>query len=143
MIGYEKSNLGIDETSHGIITRHLPGVNSDDFDTEPVQFSHFIELLRNGREFQLISPLRNLKRIRTVGQTFRDILEGQWNADAFQEKLNNLQRLYGLSPSWSDRLSHRQLWRLQYLRDGGGLGSTVELFFIKDALRQDVPGHYI
>src|SRR5216683_2282231 len=32
----------IDESSHGIITRHIPGINSDNFDIEPVQFSQFI-----------------------------------------------------------------------------------------------------
>jgi len=123
----------IDESSHGIITRHLPGVNSD-FGTGPVQFSQFIELFRSRHQFPFIFPLRNLKRICSVAQTFRDILEGQWDTDAFQGKLNNLRQLYGFSPNWLDGLLHRQLWRLQDLRDGGGLGFTVELFFL--ALKQ-------
>ncbi len=128
------ARLSIDAKSHGI-TRHLPGVKSDDFGTGPVQFSQIIELFRNRYQIQFIFPLRNLKRIRSVGQTFRDILEGQWDADAFQETRKNLLQLYfGFSPNWLDDLSHRQLWRLQDIRDGCGLGFTVELFFL--ALKQ-------
>jgi len=118
----------IDARSHGI-TRHLPGVNSDDFDTEPVQFSQFIELFRNCHKIQFIFPLRNLKRIRSVGQTFRDLLEGQWDASAFQETCKNLQH-FPISRRWWHHLSHRQLRRLKDLRDGGGLGFAVELFFL-------------
>jgi hypothetical protein len=95
----------IDASSHGIITCHLPGINSDDCDPEPVQFSQFTELFHNRCQFQFISPLRNLKRIRSVGQTFRDILEGQWDANAFQETCKNLQHLY-ISPGWWDHQSH-------------------------------------
>jgi hypothetical protein len=65
-----------------IITCHLPGVNSDDFDAEPVQFSRFIELFRNRLQIQLIFPLRNLKRIRSVGQTF---LKGSGTPMPFRE----------------------------------------------------------
>jgi hypothetical protein len=119
----------IGATSHGIITRHLPGVNSDDCDTEPIQFSQFMELIRNRRQIQFIFSVRNLKRFRSVGQTFRGILEGQWDANAFQEIRKNLKDLY-IRPGWRDYLSHRQLWRLQDLRDGRGLGFTVELFFL-------------
>jgi hypothetical protein len=118
----------IDASTHEIITRHLPGVDSDDY-TEPIQFSQFMKLIRNRRHIQFIFSVRSLKRFRSVGQTFRDILEGQWDADAFQETCKNLQDLYRRS-GWRDYLSHRQLWRLQDLRDGGGLGFTVELFFL-------------
>ena len=124
----------IDESSHGIITRHLPGVDYDDCNPERVQFSQFVEFFHNRRQIQFIFPLQNLKRIHSVGQTFRDILEGQWDADAFQRQLNNLRQLYGFSPNWLDGLLRRQLWRLQDLRDGGGFGFTVKLFFL--ALKQ-------
>jgi hypothetical protein len=38
------------------------------------------------------------------------------------------------APIWQNGLLLRQLWRLQDLRDGGGLGFTAELFLL--ALRQ-------
>jgi hypothetical protein len=119
----------IDDRSHGIITCHLPGVNSDDCDTEPIQFSQFMDFIHNCRQIQFIFYVRNLKRIRSVGQTFQGILEGQWDANAFQETSENLQDLYWRS-SWRDYLWHQQLWRLQDLRDSHGLGFTVELFFL-------------
>jgi hypothetical protein len=123
--------LHIDASSWGIITRHLPGVNFDDFGTEPVQFSQFIELRSNRHQIQFIFTRQHLKRIRSVAQTFRDSLEGQWDADAFQGKFNDLGQLSNFFMSnWFNGMLHRQLWRLQDLSDGGGLGFTVELFFL-------------
>jgi len=116
----------IDERSHGIITRQLPGVK---FDDQSVHFSQFVEFFRDCHKFQIISPLQNLKRIRSVAHTFRNILEGQWDDDAFQEIFKNLQVLRMLPNRLVDTF-RRQTWRLQDLRDGGGLGFTVELFFL-------------
>ena len=62
--------------------------------------------------------------------TLRNILEGQRNdADAYKELLKNLKNFLLLS-GWQGDLMQRQVWRLQDLRDGGGLGFTVELFFL-------------
>ncbi len=60
--------------------------------------------------------------------TLRNILEGQGDADAYKELLKNLET-FSFS-SWRGDEMQRQLWRLQDLRDGGGLGFTVELFFL-------------
>jgi hypothetical protein len=121
----------IDASSWGIITHHLPGVNFDDFGTEPVLFNQFIKLWDNRHQIQFIFTQQHLERIRSVAQIFRDSLEGQWDADAFQEKFNGLGRLsWFFMPNWFNRMLHRQLWRLQDLSDGGGLGFTVELFFL-------------
>jgi hypothetical protein len=60
--------------------------------------------------------------------TLRNILEGQGDADAYKELLKNLK--FSPFPGWRGDEMQRQLWRLQDLRDGGGLGFTVELFFL-------------
>ena len=60
--------------------------------------------------------------------TLRNILEGQGDADAYRELLKNLEN-FSFS-SWRGDEMQRQLWRLQDLRHGGGLGFTVELFFL-------------
>jgi hypothetical protein len=53
-------------------------------------------------------------------------LEGQGDADAYNELLMDLEDF----PGWQGGEMQRQLWRLQDLGDRGGLGFTVELFFI-------------
>jgi hypothetical protein len=59
------------------------------------------------------------------GQNIENARETLESLDAMQNIVNQ-----GLAP----RLMHQLLWRLQDLSDGGGLGSSVELFFL--ALRQ-------
>jgi len=61
--------------------------------------------------------------------TLRNILEGQGDADAYKELLKNLKNFSFSSRQRRDEVQ-RQLWRLQDLCDGGGLGFTVELFFL-------------
>jgi len=61
--------------------------------------------------------------------TLRNILEGKENADAYEELLKKLESL-PFSSNWRGDEMQRQLWRLQDLGDGGGLGFTVELFFL-------------
>jgi hypothetical protein len=57
------------------------------------------------------------------------LLEGQWDANTFQETCTNLQHFH-ISCRWWQHLSHRQLRRLKDLHNGGGLGFAVELFFL-------------
>lgn len=61
--------------------------------------------------------------------TLRNILEGQRGADVYKELLNNLEK-YPYSLDLRGIAMQRQLWCLQDLRDGGGLGFTVGLFFL-------------
>ena len=61
--------------------------------------------------------------------TQRNILEGQSDADAYKELLKNLEEFHSRSGWQGDRMQ-QQLWRLRDLCDGGGLGFTVELFFL-------------
>ena len=61
--------------------------------------------------------------------TLRNILEGQGDADSYKSLLRNL-REFSFRFDWKGNEVQRQLWRMQVLRDGGGLGFTVELFFL-------------
>jgi hypothetical protein len=84
---------------------------------------------------QFVFPVGNLKRIISVAHLLRDILEeknDKFDADAFQNTLKQLKKVVQFSTR--DNPLHRQLWRLQDLSEGGGLGFTVELFFL--ALKQ-------
>ena len=120
------------KTTHRIICQ-LPGINFDDPDTEPVHPSQPKESCRDRHKFQFISPSHRLKRISEVAHTFQNLLEGQWNNVAFKEGIKDLQEM--LSLVRDDPLRReREVWRLQDLHEGGGLGFTVELFFL--ALRQ-------
>jgi hypothetical protein len=119
----------IDRITHGIITRQLPGIKSDVSDTESVDFGQFVELFRDHHALLFIFPLRNLRRIRSFTNTLRNILEGRNDADAFQKMIKNL-REFGSLSNQLDKPVLRQVWRLQDLRGGGGLGFTVELFFL-------------
>jgi hypothetical protein len=65
--------------------------------------------------------------------TLRNICKGQGDADAYKEVLKNLKEfcyLSGRESGWQGDEMQRQFWRLQELGDGGGLGFTVELFFL-------------
>jgi hypothetical protein len=119
----------IDRITHGIITRQLPGIKSDVSDTESVDFGQFVELFRDPHALLFIFPLRNLRRIRSFAETLRNILEGRNDADAFQKTIKNL-REFGSLSNRPDKPVVRQVWRLQDLSGGGGLGFTVELFFL-------------
>jgi hypothetical protein len=126
----------IDQITHGIMTRQLPGIVSDLSDTESVDVGQFVELFRDPHALLLVFPLRNLRRIQSFAKTLRNILEERHDAleerndaDAFQKAIKNL-REFGSLPNRLDKQVLRQVWRLQDLSGGGGLGFTVELFFL-------------
>jgi hypothetical protein len=123
----------IDADSHGIVTSQLPGVEFDDFHPEHIHFGQTIDWFRDPHKRQLILPGHKLRSICSLIPTFRDILEGRWNENAYQDMLKNLGAFVHV-PAWQGNLLRLQLWRLQDLCDGGGLGFTVELFFL--ALKQ-------
>jgi hypothetical protein len=100
--------------------------------TEGVSFNRLKELYRDRHKFPFIFPSHNLKRIREVTRTFRNILNGQPVNVSLKDLFKNLQEMFDLSGR--DNPLRRELWRLQDLSEGGGLGFTVELFFL--ALRQ-------
>jgi hypothetical protein len=122
----------IDADSHGIVTRQLPGVEFDDFHPENIHFGQTIDWFRDPHKRQLILPGHKLRSICSLIPTFRDILEGRWNEDAYQEMLKNLRALVHV-PAWQGNLLRRQLWRLQDLCDGGGLGLRSSCFFSRSS----------
>ena len=118
---------GINKYSHQI-TSQIPGV-LDHLDRAPITFSRVVELSRNTRKMQFIRPRQTLEGMCSPATTLRDILKGQGDADAYKELLKNLVE-FRHRTGWQGDEMQRQLWRLQDLRDGGGLGFTVELFFL-------------
>jgi hypothetical protein len=112
--------------SHQIFCQ-FPGV-LDDLDEAHIPFSRFVELTCDPRKLQFIRPRQILNSICSPATTLRNILEGQGDVDAYKELLKNLE-IIRFVPGWQGH-EIQQLWRLQDLRDGGGFGFTVELFFL-------------
>jgi hypothetical protein len=120
----------IDDDSHQIISE-FPGL-LDEFDLyyqAPIPFSHLVELFRDPHKLQFIRPGQTPKSMCSPSLTLRNILEGQGDADAYKELLKNLE-IFPFLSGWQGDEMQRQLWHLLDLRDGGGLGFTVELFFL-------------
>ena len=107
------------------IISQFPGL-LDEIDCKdvPNSFGRLVELSRDPRKLQLISSAQALKSISSASLTLRHILQER-DADAYKELLKNL-RNYPFS-NW--RADEMQLWRLCDLALGG-LGFTVELFFL-------------
>ncbi|KAH9988446.1 hypothetical protein BJV74DRAFT_839399 [Russula compacta] len=130
---FVQNQIGID--SQGIITHQLPGVKFEQVNSydEPVPFGQTIEWFSDSSNLLFILPRLTLKSFCSLGPTLRGILEGTWDGDAYQEVFKNLRAYFQVQP-WQGNLLRQQLWRLQDLYDGGGLGLTIELFFF--ALKQ-------
>ena len=79
----------------------------------------------------LIFPGQQIQSLCTLGRRLRDIIEGQ-DDDSHDGTLKSLDsfREIPVSLRGLNNLMKRQLWRLLDLRDGRGLGFTVELFFL-------------
>ena len=101
------------------ITRQLPGVQFDILGSGNDSGQCF-ESLDDSLRFRFVHPGQMLRLFR-------------WSDyDAFLGISMNV-RNFEKFMSWPQNLRHvlqRQLWRLQDLRDGGGLGFTVELFLV-------------
>jgi hypothetical protein len=119
----------MDEVTHKL-TRRLPGVFFDEL--RPSEASDLPSVQTTPIPPQLIFPGQQLQSIYILGQRLRDITNTEWDEETIKS-LKYLREvpipLRGLN-----YLMERQLWRLLDLRDGGGLGFTIELFFL--ALRQ-------
>jgi len=100
--------------SHGI-TRQFSG---GQFDIPGSEYNgnDYFHSLSNSLRFRFIHPCKILKRFQLfLGNSI--------------EVSQDIDKIL----SWPQNLRHllrRQLWRLQDLRDGGGLGFTVELFLV-------------
>ncbi len=117
----------IAQDSHGI-TSQIPGV-LDDLVQAPVPFSRGVELSREPLKRQFIPPGQTIKSMCSPAQTLRKILGDRGNTDEYKELLENLRKFRYFS-RWEGNEIQRQLLRLQDLLRGGGLGFTVELFFL-------------
>jgi len=123
----------------GELTRRLPGVLFGQLQqSEPIP-------IREAFDFPLIgsTPItpsfifagQQLQSLLALGRGLRNIVEGQnfYGHNEILESLESIDKI-PISLRRLNRLMKRQLRRLQDLRDGGGLGFTIELFFL--ALRQ-------
>ena len=120
---FEAQNA-INDHSHQIIFQ-FPGI----FDDFLYSFSRFVEMTYDPRKLPFIPPSRALTITCTPATTLRHILKGQGDADAYKELLKNLHKFCS-QPGWQGDEMRQQLWCLQDLHDSGGLGFTVELFFL-------------
>jgi hypothetical protein len=124
----------MDDATHGL-ARQLPGVSFDErrrsesfligdtFNSFPAGSTPVIP--------QLIFPGQQVQALARLGSKFREVLDGQV-ADGHKEVLDSLKSVdrVPLSLRRPNGLMKRQLWRLQDLRDGRGLGFTIELFLL-------------
>jgi hypothetical protein len=126
-IFHVQSNFGT--ISHGI-TSQLPGIRLDDFYTSPIHFTQFVSWWQDRDQYQFILPGQKLKSLCSLGIMLRNILQGQWDPEAYKEMIKNLQATWGMGLVRArENLWERQLRRLQDLQCGG-FGFTVELFFL-------------
>ena len=124
----------MDDATHGL-TRLLPGVSFD----EPRRSESFL-ISDTFNIFptcgtpvtpQFIFPGQQVRALSRLGSKLREVLYGQ-AADWHKEVLESLKSVdqVPLSLRQPNGLMKRQLWRLQDLRDGRGLGFTTELFLL-------------
>jgi hypothetical protein len=127
----------MDKATYKLI-RHLPGVSLSKLEpAAPISTSESL-VEANPVPSQLIFPGLHIQSLCGLGQGLRDIIEGR-NTERHEETLKRLETLRETSVAVRevDYLMKRQLWRLLDLRDGSGLGFTIELLFL--ALRQLSP----
>jgi len=105
--------------SHGII-QQFPGDQFNILDSA-VGLDRTVASLSNSLIFRFIYPCEILKE-------FREYLNIKFSKDSYGGRMDTEEYLSG--PQNLRNLLQRQLWRLQDLRDGGGLGFTVELFLV-------------
>ncbi|KAI9439392.1 hypothetical protein BJY52DRAFT_1217282 [Lactarius psammicola] len=129
----------LDDATHRL-TRQLPGVSFDEPHprSESLLISDtFIPSATYSTPVtpQLIFPGQQIHALARFGPKLREVLDGQV-PEGYKDVLESLKSLdkVPISLRRPNDLMRRQLWRLQDLRDGGGLGYIVELFFL--SLRQ-------
>jgi hypothetical protein len=128
----------MDGITHGLMQR-LPGVFFNKLKSAaPILMSEafdFPSVVITPVPPPLIFPGQQIQSLCTLGRRLRDIIEGE-NTESHDETLKSLESLRKIPVSLRglNYLMKRQLWRLLDLRDGRGLGFTIELFFL--AVRQ-------
>ena len=127
-------NTPIYEFANGLLST-VRGVFFDEFEqTEPIHPNQFFGPTDIDPVPQFLFLQQRLRLLCSYSSKLRDIIDG--GDGAYQEILESLDTLWKESDehAWSGvqkrHLMERQLWRLQDLRDGGGFGFWVELFFL-------------
>ena len=121
------------------LTRQIPGVSHNELKPSgPILITEVFNFpLSESTPItpQFIFPGQQLQGLIALGRGLREIVEDR-NPERHPETVKSLGSIGEISVPLRrlKDLMTRQLWRLQDLRDGGGLGFTIELFFL--ALRQ-------
>jgi hypothetical protein len=123
----------MDVAGHRLM-RQLPGVSFSELKrTEPSIREVFNFPFVGTTPFapRLIFPGQQVRALAKISLKLREILNGG-SSDGDNAVLESLKILDQIPTPLHrpDNLMTRQLWRLQDLRDGGGLGFTLELFFL-------------
>ena len=131
----------MDDATHKL-TRRLPGVSVNELKPSgPILIKEafmFPLLEETPITPRFIFPGQQLQSLFALGRGLHDILENR-NPDQHSDTVKHLGSI-GEIPGPLRRLKNlttSQLWRLQDLRDGGGLGFAIELFFL--SIRQLSP----
>jgi hypothetical protein len=133
----------MDEATHRL-TRLLPGVSYNELRPSgpgPIPIGEAFDFPLFGNTPitpQFIFPGQQLQGFFSLGRGLRDIIENR-NTETHMGTVESLKSIDKI-PVPSRQLEHlmtRQVWRLQDIRHGGGLGFTTELFFL--ALRRLSP----
>ncbi|KAH9016764.1 hypothetical protein EDB85DRAFT_701285 [Lactarius pseudohatsudake] len=116
----------MDDATHRL-TRQLPGVSFDELTSDTFNTPG----TGSAPLTQLIFPGQRLQALARLGLRLREVLDGRVT-EGYEEVLDNLKSVDRVSVSLRrpNDLMRRQLWRLQDLHDGGGLGFSIELFFL-------------
>jgi Family of unknown function (DUF6535) len=117
----------MDQITHGI-TGQLPSAQKRFPTIGPIPFSQVLEFFEDPLKFPIIPPGQVLQSLCSLAPRFRSILEGQGDVEETRETLMSLRAIDRVINLATSPLQ-RQLWRLQDLLEGGGLGFIVELFF--------------
>ena len=124
----------MDNIDHGLM-RQLPGISFSELKhSGPFPTCGVFNFTSSGTTPvtpHFIFPGRQVQALAKLSVQLRDILEGR-GAEKYIEALESLKFIDTIPAPLrkSNGLMTRQLWRLQDLRDGRGLGITVELFFL-------------
>ena len=117
------------------LTQRLPGVSISELHPSgpiPVREAFNFPILGSTPITpRFIFAGEQLESLIALGQGLRDILVNQ-NPEKHVETVKSLESIGEIPVPLRllKNLMTRQLWRLQDLRDGGGLGFTMELFFL-------------
>ena len=124
----------MDDVTHEL-TRRLPGIFFSELkDAAPTMINEAFDVSSSATTPvppQLIFPGQRIQSLCSLGRRLRDIIDEQ-NTERHKETLKSLGSLSEI-PIALRRLDHpikRQFWRLMDLGYGGGLGYTIELFFL-------------